>query len=454
MVCLRPHRTPAGRVSATTGARLARAFLGYLLGVVVIVTLVPFDFGVPTAFHLSWAVEPADALANVAMFVPLGFLAQLTLRTEDPLARRPLLLGVALSAGVEAAQLFLPSRFPSPIDVCTNGLGAWIGGLAAGALRRRIQVTPALIGALALELPLMGLVYLLVPLLWVSGLAASGEPLRLLPAGLLGLAGAQVLGAVYRHRLGPANALALGRVAVGAGAWFVVGAIAGLATAPLAVLAASVAVGGATWLWGSERRPPNALERRFEAETLRRVAPVLALYLLLQVSWPPWAALRAWHAQPGFGHAWGATGTREILRTLEHLAAFTVLGYAVAEARGRREGPFRASLGALAGTGVAAAAGLEALAAVQQGPGGSLLRAVLSVLTAVYGGGIYHLQRAHVRWLLARGRSVPAEPHVPQRQRGQDEQREHRRGDEPAEDHDGHGPLDLPAGIAAAEREG
>lgn len=441
-------------MSGTTGARLARAFLGYLLGVVVIVTLVPFDFGIPRVFHLSWALDPADAIANVAMFVPLGFLAQLTLPVEDPLARRPLLLGLALSAVVEGAQLFLPSRFPSPVDVCTNGLGAWLGGLVAGALRRRIQVTPALIGALALELPLMGLVYLLVPLLWVSGLAASGEPLRLLPAGLLGLAGAQVLGAVYRHRLGPAGALPLGRVALGAGAWFMVGAVAGLATAPLAVLAASVVVAGATWLSGSERRPANAMERRFEAETLRRVAPALALYLLLQVSWPPWAALRSWHVQLGFGHAWGATGTREILRTLEHLAAFTVLGYAVAEARGRREGPFRTSLGALAGTGLAAAAGLELLAAVSQGPGGSALRAVLAAGTAVYGGGIYHLQRAHVRWLLARGRSVPAEPHVPQRQRRQDEEREQGRGHEAPEDHDRHGTLDLPAGVAAAEREG
>ena len=441
-------------VNGTTGARLARAFLGYLLGVVVIVTLVPFDFGMPASFHLSWKADLADAVANVGMFIPLGFLAQLTLTVEDPLARRPLLLGLALSAAVEAAQLFLPSRFPSPFDVCTNGLGAWLGGLSAGALRRRIQVTPALIGALALELPLMGLVYLLVPLLWVSGLAATGEPHRLLLAGLLGLAGAQVLGAVYRHRLGPADALPLGRVALGAGAWFLVGAVAGLATAPLAVAGGSAVIAGATWVWGSERRPANALERRFEAETLRRVTPVLALYLLLQVSWPPWSALGSWHGSLGFGHVWGATGTREILRTLEHLAAFTVLGYAVAEARGRREGPFRSSLGALAGTGGAVAMGLEVLSAMHQGPGGSLLRAALATATAVYGGGIYHLQRSHIRWLLARGRSVPAEPHVAQRQRGQHEQRQHGRGDEAAQDDDGHGALDLPAGVATAKREG
>ena len=170
--------------------------------------------------------------------------------------------------------------------------------------------------------------------------------------------------------------------------------------------------------------------------------------------WPPWSALGSWHASLGFGHVWGATGTREILRTLEHLAAFTVLGYAVAEARGRREGPFRSSLGALAGTGGAVAMGLEVLSAMHQGPGGSLLRAALATATAVYGGGIYHLQRSHIRWLLARGRSVPAEPHVAQRQRGQHEQRQHGRGDEAAQDDDGHGALDLPAGVAAAKREG
>jgi hypothetical protein len=92
----------APSVNGTTGARLARAFLGYLLGVVVIVTLVPFDFGMPASFHLSWKADLADAVANVGMFIPLGFLAQLTLTVEDPLARRPLLLGLALSAAVEA----------------------------------------------------------------------------------------------------------------------------------------------------------------------------------------------------------------------------------------------------------------------------------------------------------------------------------------------------------------
>ncbi|MBK9691503.1 MAG: hypothetical protein IPO73_07460 [Gemmatimonadetes bacterium] len=59
-------------MNGTTGARLARAFLGYLLGVVVIVTLVPFDFGMPASFHLSWKADLADAVANVGMFIPSG----------------------------------------------------------------------------------------------------------------------------------------------------------------------------------------------------------------------------------------------------------------------------------------------------------------------------------------------------------------------------------------------
>ncbi|MBP9200695.1 MAG: hypothetical protein KBF47_11840, partial [Gemmatimonadales bacterium] len=38
------------------------------------------------------------------------------------------------------------------------------------------------------------------------------------------------------------------------------GAVAGLATAPLAVAGGSAVIAGATWVWGSERRPANALE--------------------------------------------------------------------------------------------------------------------------------------------------------------------------------------------------
>jgi VanZ family protein len=389
-------------MASRTGSRLASAFLVYLLGVVILVTLVPFDFSTHTPHHLLWTGSGADALANVAMYFPLGFLVRLTHDSDrDRRALRPLLWGLGLSALIESAQLFLPSRFSSPLDVATNGLGAWLGALAHDFLIRRIRLTPALVGALALELPLMGLIYLLLPLLWLSGLAASGEPARLGLSLLLGLAGAVVLGAIHRHRLGPAGAVGAVRFALLAVAWYLVGAIPGLAEHPLIVAVTALLVGSATWLLGGARtRNAQQADRRFESETLLRMAPVLAFYLLCLTGWPPWSPLTAWHGVSGLHGLWGSTDTILILRTLEHLAGFTVLGYALAESRGRRERSFRQSMAGLAGWAMVASAVLELVAARHSAAGCSLLRGGIAVAAAVYGGGIYHLQRSHIRWLL------------------------------------------------------
>ena len=85
---------------------------------------------------------------------------------------------------------------------------------------------------------------------------------------------------------------------------------------------------------------------------------------------------------------------------LEYFAAFTVLGYVLAESRGRREESLGAAGPFLAASVGGAALGLEALAAIQAGPGASLLRVVLATLSSLYGARLYHLQRDHVRWLL------------------------------------------------------
>jgi hypothetical protein len=46
------------------------------------------------------------------------------------------------------------------------------------------------------------------------------------------------------------------------------------------------------------------------------------------------------------------------------------------------------------------------VAAFHAGAGASLLRGGLAIGTTLYGGGIYHLQRAHIRWLLREGREA------------------------------------------------
>lgn len=80
--------------------------------------------------------------ANILMFVPLGFLLTLLLRHHW----YGVLLALALSAGVEIAQIVIPSRQPSLRDIIANVLGAALGAALAWffVLRReRSRARPA-----------------------------------------------------------------------------------------------------------------------------------------------------------------------------------------------------------------------------------------------------------------------------------------------------------------------
>jgi VanZ family protein len=125
----------AGGEYAHTGARLGRAVLAYVAAVVLVITLEPFAFRRPVAVELTWWAADGpwrgwfDVLANVALFLPLGFLAALTRSAGDRGARGAARARVAfaggalLSAAVECVQVLEPGRYPSPTDVLTNAPG-------------------------------------------------------------------------------------------------------------------------------------------------------------------------------------------------------------------------------------------------------------------------------------------------------------------------------------------
>lgn len=76
-----------------------------------------------TVFGSGWI----EFAANIVMFLPLGFL--LTLLFRHPWYGT--ILAVVLSAGVEIAQIVIPSRQASLRDVISNGIGAALGAFLA-----------------------------------------------------------------------------------------------------------------------------------------------------------------------------------------------------------------------------------------------------------------------------------------------------------------------------------
>lgn len=398
----------AGSAAAPTGARLTGALLAYSVGVVLLITLAPFRFRVPGDLRVLVGGEWFDVLANVVLFVPLGFLYALTRPAGTlPPGARAALLGALLSALIEAAQLLAPLRYASLPDLLANSAGAWLGARLQGAVASRLRVSAALVGRLSLELPLIGLVYLLIPLLWLRSAVPPREEVALLPLLPLGLFGAWLLAALQRHHFGPGGVLSREGVAGVAAGWLLLGAFPLLPYHPLLVAGGGAAVAAATWWEAGRIRGRGAAERRFEEPALRGAAPWLAAYFVALALAPLAGGVGAWTGWIGFPSPATAIGTAEQIAVLEAVAALTVLGYLREEARGRRELPYRRTLPRLSLECGAVATGLEAARGLQPATGASLAHLLLLLAAGLLGGWIYHLQREHVRSLLAAG-TAPA----------------------------------------------
>ena len=95
-------------------------------------------FGAALAASLSGYVSRADMVTNLLVYMPFGLLLGFWLRKQFSRGLTLIscaLAGFSLSLGLEFAQLFLPNRHPSLIDLGLNTLGALAGGalLALGS---------------------------------------------------------------------------------------------------------------------------------------------------------------------------------------------------------------------------------------------------------------------------------------------------------------------------------
>lgn len=397
---------------STTGTRLGLALLAYMAAVTAVITLAPFRFAVPESIHLMWYAPVDDVAANVALFVPIGFFLRLARPgPRDRWAAGPLAAGVLASGAIEALQLLLPGRYPSPWDVAANGAGAWIGALLHDRVARRVTVDARLVRALAVEHPAVAVVYLLVPLLWLDTLASGDDPGRLALALLLGLSGAAIIATMYSRYLRPAALTSRLDTALVAAAWFAIGTAPALLRDARTIVLGVAAVAAFTWLAAGERAAADA-ERRFELLALRRAAAFFVPYLVLVALWPPFASLLAsgWRGTVGLPPVPPeALAHTPILRFVEFLAGATLLGYMLAQARGRREEHWPALLGAALVRGAPLMLALEGLRGFRPATAASALEAGVAVVAVAYGAGLYHLGRAHVRRLL-RERGAGTQP--------------------------------------------
>jgi len=121
-------------------------------GLIVYASLYPFsgwrDQGI-APWEFLWSPWPRywtgfDVAANVAGYVPLGFLLALSFLRRGSLHKAPPTNGAAISVAaltaavlslwMEALQTYLPARVPSNVDFALNVAGALLGAVLAGGL--------------------------------------------------------------------------------------------------------------------------------------------------------------------------------------------------------------------------------------------------------------------------------------------------------------------------------
>jgi glycopeptide antibiotics resistance protein len=396
------------RASDVTAAKLGRATLGYLAVMMGIITLAPFQFAAAPVHGLTSIWTWSDVVMNVVMFLPFGFVYQLTRPAGSPASLpRVLLFGAALSGTVELSQLFEATRYSSLVDIVTNAAGAGLGAVLYTVALRRIEGENA-VRTLALELPLMALVYLLVPLAWLMGLASAGGSRTWLVLPIAVFAGG-ILGTVHAAYLAPTRAASGGATGRGwlllaALLWFTVALLpATMRDRPLLVAALTLTVATA-WLRSiaTERFRERHGNRRFELPTLRLVLPLFAAYLALSSLWPLDVANAPWRGTLTLLPDGAPLTNHLIYVMLEHIAAFTLVGFVVAEFYGRDQQRYRDVAPRVLGWGGGVSLLLEATRGWHPDYGASLLMLVFTIGACAFGGWLYQLQRDHIKALLAR----------------------------------------------------
>jgi len=375
------------------------ALLIYMSIIVLLITLIPFEFRSPEQFKINWQTSFVDLITNIFLFIPIGFFFKLSRgHNRDNLCLGPLIFGLILSAAIEFTQVFIPGRYTQVIDVITNGLGAWFGGMIFAFLVS--QVKAELPGRLfELEFPVMGLIYLLIPLMWLNGLATGAEGARLWLLLLLGIIGAGVMGSIYVNRFKHSGTIGYSKLAVFTMCWFVFCSLPVMISFPLKIVFFGIVIVFVIQIIARLADVGKARENRFEIPTLKKLLPIYIIYLLLLAVWPTTITAGEWQDKIIFQELVFEERIVVTFRFVEVIAAFTLLGYIIAEMRGRKNERVETTLGWTFFIAAGSAIIIEIVKTYPALSSISILSIVIITSASIYGAVIYRLQLSAIERL-------------------------------------------------------
>lgn len=403
----RAKAAPSLASTESSRARLSFVLLVYFVAIVAVLELAPFGFSTSADVRVVAMTDWRDALTALLLFVPLGFLYPLTRLRDDPSPLKVALWGGLIASLIAIGRIFEVDRDTAVVDIAAAAAGAGIGGRLLVAINTRTRASARLAGRLSLEIPLIGLIYLLLPLVIATSVSAVDDIRRMLMLAPLAFLAARLLSGVQEHHFGPARVFTARGMALIAVGWTILGAFPAMLQHPL-LGAAVVVVAGIATLYDSSRPALHGDERRFEADILKSATPYVVVYFLDVVFLPLAAGVDRWHFALGLTGAHGELAS-QVRHLLEPLSSLVLLGYLLAEARGRRELPFRTVALRVGLECVAVAMAIEASRGFQRQVGASALELLLLTGAALLGAGMYHHQRERVRWMLIK-RVTSVEP--------------------------------------------
>lgn len=333
---------PSGRRGRTTGGvssedpelvvpRLARALLQYLCFVILLITWDPFAFLWPPELWMTMVTLPLDVVMNLVMFVPFGFLLGASLGSSQDSRPRwvraliVLAVGLCFSTVIEIGQFFIAIRHPTPPDVATNSIGAWLGAEVFFRLRRWLHArfrtwTSSTIHGTILSVHFLALLPICI-------VASMRRDHRSVIALLLVAAAVPALAAAWRRSLH--EHLSLRFLVISTTGWFVVVLVPSMMTKAYVAPAVAAVLGTMTWLLA--RRGPLPSSEVGDPGVPMSTIVLFFLYLLLAAFWPVPFDPVGWKSMIPLSSLSFVLFQIEVMDHVESGLAFVTGGYMLAE---------------------------------------------------------------------------------------------------------------------------
>jgi glycopeptide antibiotics resistance protein len=308
---------------------LGAALLFYILLVVLAFTLAPFDYSFSGINRINGVLDLQfkDAIKNIILFIPIGFLLS-SILTDKRKYLKSFLFGVVFSSFIEFNQLFIYTRDPGFNDILTNSTGSLIGCIGYDLIKKNLRKNSKIL--VHFSIPVMNIVILLIPMLWLCSFAVGYESVRIWLLLLLGLMGAILVSEVFINRISEKMTVHMFYFLMIFVGWYLIGVFPALVNHPKPIFAFTILLTVFIYLrmkfglkFGSDKR--------FELQTLNKVIPIFSVYILLLSQWPLKLPSIDFQLSIMPNVNINQFYSIEIYRYIEYFTAFTLIGYFISE---------------------------------------------------------------------------------------------------------------------------